>query len=96
MPRCGAEQAGLDPLGMPDDAGCQQAHGIGRDPYGIPVADPPARQHEQAALMGSGGQLRYALIISRVAFYPQRTAIGATVDPVAPCIFSGCMMNANS
>src|SRR6266516_2072643 len=26
----------------------------------------------------------------------QRTAIGATVDPVPPCTFSGCTMNANS
>ena len=26
----------------------------------------------------------------------QRTAIGATVEPVKPWAFSGCMMNANS
>ena len=36
----------------------------------------------------------------RVAWRPclraQRTAIGATVEPVAPCIFNGSMMKANS
>jgi hypothetical protein len=26
----------------------------------------------------------------------QRIAVGATVEPVAPCSLSGCMMNANS
>ena len=26
----------------------------------------------------------------------QRIAVGATVEPVAPCSFSGCMTNANS
>jgi hypothetical protein len=26
----------------------------------------------------------------------QRIAVGATVEPVAPCSFSGCITNANS
>jgi hypothetical protein len=32
----------------------------------------------------------------RVVSAIQRIAVGATVEPVAPCSFSGCMTNANS
>jgi hypothetical protein len=31
-----------------------------------------------------------------IASLSQRIAVGATVEPVAPCSFSGCMTNANS
>ena len=36
------------------------------------------------------------LITALVRAGIQRIAVGATVEPVAPCSLSGCMMNANS
>jgi hypothetical protein len=52
----------------------------------VPIADYAQQQNGRSLITAS----------ARGAIGIQRIAVGATVEPVAPCSFSGCMMNANS